>query len=38
MHDRLPVMKERADNGDERSRAWVEHFLGLGKALRFRVG
>jgi len=37
MQSRLPVMRQRAEHGDASARAWVEHFHGLGKALRFRI-
>jgi alpha-amylase/alpha-mannosidase (GH57 family) len=38
MQNRLPVMRERTEAGDEDARAWVKHFRGLGEALRFRIG
>jgi hypothetical protein len=37
MQNRLPVMLQRTEGGDEDARAWVKHFRGLGEALRFRV-
>jgi len=37
MQTRLPVMRQRAEDGDAGAQAWVEHFHALGKALRFRI-
>ncbi|MGH7953328.1 MAG: DUF3536 domain-containing protein, partial [Limisphaerales bacterium] len=33
----LPEMRQRARNGDEKAKAWVEKFLALGDQLGFRI-